>query len=194
MITEYMSLVFIVAVFALFWYLFRGIRDEEQNPIWGNFFASFLCCVLCIILAYSFLQGNITTTHVVQNESYQVLYQQDNIVANVSINSTNFQYVLHPNGAGMYTVSALNPGYAGLLEDNGTAMAPGKNLTSLTKTMYTYDVLYTQIQDVPCVYLFGFLACCSGGIFVYFCWIVFIKKLLGLEGGDEEGESGGEEE
>lgn len=196
MITEYMSLVFMAAVFGLFWYVWRGIKEDDNNPVWGNLFASALCCILCIFLAYCFLNGNIAVAHVELNQSYQVQYQQGIPYlgsTNISLNSTNFQYILHANGAGMYTVSSLNPGYASLTNPDNSTQGPGQNLTDLTSIYYTYNVIYTQIQDMPCVYLFGFLACCSGGIFVYFLWIVFVKDLLGLGGAGEE-ESGIQEE
>jgi hypothetical protein len=191
MITEYMSLVFMAAVFGLFWYVWRGIKEDDNNPVWGNLFASALCCILCIFLAYCFLQGNIAESHVVANESYQLIYQQglsgeEESSSNISLNSTDFQYILHANGAGMYTVSSLNPGHAYFVDENEVKEETGENLTSLTDIYYTYNVIYTQIQDMPCVYLFGFLACCSGGIFVYFLWIVFIKDLLGLGGAGED--------
>jgi len=184
MITVFISMIFIVMVFGLFWYIFRGVRQDDQNPIWGNLFSSFLNVLLCIILAYSFMSGNIMDMSVVSNATYTVNYQTlDTATAyNISSNASEVrQYILGKSGSGMYTISAI---------DSMTAVSPYIN--NFTVSYTTKDIVYLQMQDWGMFYLFCFLACVSAALFLWFVWPLF-SEFFGFGGSDGSSKSDSEE-
>jgi len=156
------AIVFIILVFGLFWYIFRNIRGDEGNPIWGNLFASFLNIIICLILAYSFISGNIMDMSIVENASYTISYPSLDASTPSLINpaaAIDRRYIIGKSGGGMYTINAIDS-------------MPGINpyLGNFTVSYLTKDIVYIQIQDWGLFFLFCFLACCSAALFLWFFW------------------------
>jgi hypothetical protein len=173
MITQNMALVFIVVVFGLFWYIFRGLGNE-QNPKWGNFLAVGLGIVLCGFVGYAFFSGGIGTVTVVNNATYQVDYTTltPAEIASISANATARQYILESGGVGMYSIAAV---------DNPVLSS---SLGKFTVQYYSHDIIYTQNQDRILALLFFVLCAINVVIGVYFFYQTF---LVGDEGEDGEG-------
>jgi hypothetical protein len=169
-----MALLFILIVFGLFWYIFRGIGNE-YNPKWGNFLAVGLGATLCAFIGYAFLTGGIGSIAVVSNATYQVDYSTltPAEIAGISANATARQYVLQSGGVGMYSIAAV---------DN-----PDLNsyLGKFTVQYYSHDIIYTQNQDRTLALLF--FALCAVNVILggYFFYKAF---MTGDE--DESGEGG----
>jgi len=181
MIPITIAIVFILLSFGLFWYIFRNIREDEGNPVWGNLFASFLNIIICLVLAYSFITGNIMDMSIVENASYTVSYPSLDASASALIDPnavSERQYIIGKSGSGMYTISAI---------DSMPGISP--YLSNFTVSYLTKDIVYIQVQDWGLFFLFGFLACCSAALFLWFCWPI----LGGLFGwNDNNGEEDGE--
>lgn len=158
MITESMAIVFLVAVFGLFWYIFRGLRGEEENPIWGTILASGINFIICALLAIWFVQGNIVQIYMVSNDTHAFdfwnMTQED--VHNITANSTAYINQLGEGGSGMYMVSAVE-------EDEF-----GSYLNLSVTRFYHHNLVYAQIQDMVIGLFFTALALVSFGLFGWF--------------------------
>jgi H+/Cl- antiporter ClcA len=175
MITEFMGILFIALSMGLLWYIFRGMRYEEENPVWGNILAAALNTMICIALAYWFLTGNIMTPNLIQNSSYLVYFQgTDNLTTqNLSANASVYKYILGQGGSGMYTVSAVNL-------PNFTV----SDYQYIAGTYFMYDIIYIQIQDLAITIFFGVLAIINGSLFVYFMYTMSDDILAWFRGDD----------
>ena len=171
MITTNMAILFIIIVFALFWYVFRAMKAEDHNPAWGDLLASAVSTILCAMLAYSFINGYVMDMSIVQNSTYQVTFSNTTnpgLVYNITSNLTSRQYVLGKEGAGMYTISAI---------ESDTKLTP--YLQNFTVTKYTHDIVYLQIQDWFLFFLFLLLTIISLIMFGYILWKVISNLLFG---------------
>lgn len=159
MITEPMSLVFLVAVFGLFWYIFRGLRGEEENPIWGTILASGINFIICALLAIWFIQGNIVQIYMVSNDThtFDFLNMTQADVLNITQNSTTYINQLGAGGSGMYLASAVE-------QDN-----LGQFMNQSITHFYHHNLVYAQIQDMIVGLFFAGLAIVSFGLFGWFC-------------------------
>jgi hypothetical protein len=177
MITVSMAILFIIIIFALFWYVFRGLKEDDINPIWGTLLATGVCAVLCAMLAYSFLVGNIADVSVVQNATYRIAFSPEMgaaQIANITDNLTSYQYVLGPAGTGMYTVAAVQ---------SDTNLVP--YIQNFTVTRYTSNIMYVQYQDMFLFFFFTALGICSAALFGYFMWKEVLSGFFGTMESEE---------
>jgi hypothetical protein len=158
MIPVSVSLIFFAAVFGLFWYIFRGFTARD-NPVWGNILAATLNGVICIFLVYWLFTGNICDTNLVKNATYEVNYNgmADATITNIVESMASHQYILDKSGAGMYTISTINP-----------PSGIGVYLPNFIVGYSTYDLIYVQYQDKGLAVFFIFLTAVNIGLFLWF--------------------------
>lgn len=173
-----MAIVFLVAVLGLFWYIFRGMGDD-QNPIWGNIIASGINLVVCSLLTIWLIQGNIVQIYMVANDTHTIdlINMSAGDIANISGSVTEPVIQLDSAGAGMYEMTAVEE------DDLGTY----SNL-SLMK-YYHHNIVYIQIQDVALGFFFAFLAVISGCLFGWF--VIKAREAVQLQKEDDDAADSG---
>ena len=156
MIPEIVAVIFLVLPIACFVYIFRGLSTDD-NPLWGNVLASAISAIICGMVAIWFFSGTIVSPWVASNATYQM-------PADLTMDEMLAQQV---NASG--TVTKLGVGGSGMFIRSAISTAAGvEPVNQTTVTVYTYDIIYQQYQDLGMMMVYLLLCGVSVALFVWF--------------------------
>lgn len=153
MIPENISIIYLVIPVLCFIYIFRGI-GSDTNPIWGNILASGLSVILCAMAAIWLSQGSIVSPSLVGNSTYQI--SPDMTVGEIAQEQANISDPLYSIGAGGSGMFMRAP------------MSVGDAVPNATVTVYTYDIVYNQFQNLGLALLYMLGCVLSIGLLGWF--------------------------
>ena len=159
MIPVAVAVFFLLVVVGCFYYIFRGLSSYDSNPVIGSILATGINAIVCAFFVMWFLNGGITEVSVVENLTYCVDYSTMSAsdISNITPVLAAKQYVLDANGAGMYTIKAIN-----------APSVSSTMLTNFTVAYSTHDIIYSQYQERSLSYFFLLLTVINLALFGWF--------------------------
>lgn len=160
MIPVAIAVFFLLMSAGCFYYIFRWLTSND-NPVLGNILATGLNTIICAFFVAWFVNGAITDVTVVENQTFYANYATiggGNISA-INNAMTTKQYQLDADGAGMYTIKAIN-----------SPTIATTTLANLTVEYSTHDIVYTQYQERGLSYFFILLALINAALFLWFAF------------------------